>query len=83
MRALPVPKYKLAPSTDEIRLQQVINIEATQAALEGMHKEMPTEQVELVSVRSRLTTARPTRSLSVSNSETLFWSDWHRTRAIR
>jgi len=40
MRAMPVEKYKLAQSQDEVRLRQVINIRSTQEALEAMHKQV-------------------------------------------
>ena len=40
MRALPVAKYKMARSKDEIRLRQIVDIDATQSALESMHKQI-------------------------------------------
>lgn len=40
MRALPVKKYNQASSTDEVRLQQVLNIEIIQSALQSVQKEV-------------------------------------------
>ena len=61
MRSKPLSKYKEAKSLDEIQLRQVVNIDATQEALEEMHK-----QIKARSGRSRK------RQIDAHNRKTKF-----------